>query len=315
MEKKGNRRIGLIYASALLLIVLSIAARMLFILADRRKADISYLDPKLSDNLIRGTIYDRNGSILAIQAPHYGFSVKSRSQRAGYISSVLSPYIRCSIIESEEMLRSGSGFIELKNIPTSGEISTINRLIDAIDASGEIEFQIREERLYPLKEAVSLIGSVDEVMNGRSGLEAYADSLLSAKPVLGYSSAYGSSITTTLDSDLQAAVENIALLKDDDANNLTAAVFSSNGEVLAWHGKGSPGLYQNLILSVSTENSYTPLFPSFPSERLRNESAEADPERTYFIYSDAPDKETEEAISDDLLSILKTQGRIRSQIQ
>ncbi len=312
MEKNGNRRTGLLYTLFLIALLISIALRMIFLISDRGRNEVSYLDPTLSESLVRGTIYDRNGNIIALQAPLYGFAVKKESSRAAYISSVLSPYIKISLLEAEELLRSGSGFIEMKEIPTSVDISTVNKLITALDATDEIDFMVIEERVYPsVMHSDELIGNVDEEMKGISGLEEYADSLLTPKPVLGYSIAYGSDIITTLDLDLQFALENMDEVKNN--NDLTVSILSENGEVLAWHGKGSRKLYQNLILSVSNGNLSTPYFPTFPSSLIKINAVEADSDRKYLLFVDSGDSQKNEALIEGLRNILRANGRIRSQ--
>lgn len=316
MEKNGNQRTGLLYLVILILIMSFIAVRMIWLHSDKIRTEINYLDPVLSTTLVRGTIYDRNGKILAIQAPKYGFSIKDKSSRAAYLSSILSPYMNCSLLEAEELLRNGSGFIELRMIPTPSEINTIEKLISAIDATGEVEFSVQEERMYPFSAMTELIGSVDENMNGRSGLEEYADHILSPKPGLGYYAVYGSDIVTTLDISLQSAVENLDIVRTDEASqNITVAILSGNGEVLAWHGKPTPSLYQSLILSISSNgSSAVPYFPSFPTDEIRKEAEEADSDRNYLIYVKGTDDEKKETIANSLLSILRIQGRIRAQI-
>ena len=313
MEKNGNRRTGLLYTLFLIALISAIALRLLFLISDRNKNEVSYLDPPLSESLVRGTIFDRNGNIIALQAPQYGFAVKKKTSRAAYISSVISPYIKTSVLEAEEMLRSGTGFIEMNMIPTSIEISTINKLISAIESEDEIEFRVIEERVYQTAvHSDEIIGNVNDEMKGISGLEEYADSLLTPVPVLGYSISYGMSIITTLDLDLQFALENM-----DDVKNcgedVTVAILSENGEVLAWHGKGSRKLYQNLILSVSNGNQSTPYFPTFPSSLIKTNAVEADSDIKYLLFADTGDENKNEALIEGLRNMLRAQGRIRSQ--
>ena len=65
-----------------------------------------YDDPAVSISTVRGTIYDRDGEILAMPAPDYGFTI-SPAGDAAMEAAFISRYTRESAISIEAKIDSG----------------------------------------------------------------------------------------------------------------------------------------------------------------------------------------------------------------
>lgn len=309
MEKNGKNHIGLIYTIAILLLSFVIIFRIVSLVIEKKENEIIYLDPILSTTLVRGTIYDRNKNIIAIEAPKYGFLIKNAAENPAYAASIIAPYISITSIEAEEIIRRGTGFIELENIPTLTEINAIEKILKVLDLDSVIELETIEERVYNTEGSfATLIGSVDENMNGVSGFERYANSSLNPKPGLGYYVIYGSNITTTIDLRLQKQLED-TVIKNGGAN--CVIILNQNGEIISYYGKGSDEIYKNMILSLSNNGSSITYSPTFPSDEIRNNSIAADSDNTFYFYiSGAKEKE---ALIKSLQNILIREGKIKEQ--
>lgn len=309
MEKNGKKHIGFIYTIAIFLLSFIIIFRIISLITDKKDNEIIYLDPILSTTLVRGTIYDRNKNIIAIEAPKYGFLIKDIAENPAYAASIIAPYISISNIEAEEIIRRGTGFIELKNIPSISEVNTLEKLLKVLDLDSIIELETIEERVYNTQGNFALlIGSVDESMNGISGFERYANQSLSPKPGLGYYIIYGSNITTTIDLRLQKQLEE-AVLNNGDAE--TAMILSQSGEILSYYGKGSDDIYKNMILSLSNNGSSITYSPSFLSSAIKDESIPADNDHTFYFYISGCNEK--EALISSLRNILVKEGKIKEQ--
>lgn len=310
MEKNGKNHIGIFFTIALLLVSLLILTRIVTLSFGEADESIIYLDPTMSTTLVRGTIYDRNKNIIAIEAPKYGFLVKSSSDSPAYIASLISSYISISSVEAEEIIRKGTGFIELNDIPSLSEINTIEKLLKVLELEEYITLTSIEERRYNAEGSFkAFIGSVDSTtMSGVSGFERYANSLLTPKPGLGYYVIYGSSITTTIDLKLQNIVEEVVA---ENGGASTVAILSSSGEIYAYYGIGNDEIYKSIILSVSSNGSSITYSHSFPNDVIKENAIKADSDGTFYFYIDgAKDKE---AILNSLHKVLINSGKIKEQ--
>ncbi len=309
MEKNGKKHIGFIYTAAIILLSFIIILRIISLISDKKDDEIIYLDPILSTTLVRGTIYDRNKNIIAIEAPKYGFLIKDICDNPAYAASIIAPYISITSLEAEEVLRRGTGFIELKNIPSITEINALEKLLKVIELDSMIELETIEERIYNTEGNFALlIGTVDENMNGVSGFERYANQSLAPKPGLGYYVIYGSNITMTIDLRLQRQLEE-AIERIGTAE--CAIILSQSGEILSYYGKGNEEIYKNIILSISNNGSSITYSPTFLADAIKENSIAADNDHTFYFYITGC--EEREALITSLRGILVKEGKIKEQ--
>ena len=79
MEDNGNKPRGIILILITLALAILIVYSAISLCLSNTLVTWGYKDPEVSTNNVRGTIYDRNGRILAIQAPNYGFLVSENN--------------------------------------------------------------------------------------------------------------------------------------------------------------------------------------------------------------------------------------------
>lgn len=293
---------------ASLIIIIAIMALLLSRMAILKSSDTidrkRYSDPVVSSSLVRGTIYDRNGNLLAFQAPDYGFNVSLSSSSPSYVASILSPYLSYDAIAIEEIISKGSTFLPLVYVPTKEESIAIDKLLYNLALSDEVKLVLKEMRKHPSgMNANELIGSVDEYLNGISGIEKLYDSYLRATPKLGYSVVKGSSIVLTLDMDLQFAIERMPLLKD--YQDSTIAILSNSNEILAYHGKGNDDVLNSLVYSITTDDKTEIVSNPSPFENVDTIDI-----GNYRIYISAESEYIQQSILNGVKTALYTLGKI-----
>ena len=301
MYEKDNHigRISLIF---LLLLILTLFARIIIIQNLGQKSNKSYSDPIISSALIRGTIYDRNGNILALQAPNYGFTVHIELSDPSYIASILDPDLSKDAIAIERDLKNGVTFFPISYTPDPEEEKHLYRLIDNLGLKNEITLTLKETRKYPSESSTRMIvGSVDEDLNGVSGIEKLYDNKLRAIPKLGIKAVRGDDIILTLDASLQIALNNLPLL--DAFKESTIALLSDKGEILAYHGEINDELLKALVHSISRNGNITTftIQPYFPEEKLINAYG-------YKLYIKANEENVENILLSGVEQILQNQS-------
>lgn len=268
MYEKDNHigRISLIF---LLLLILTLFARIFIIQNIGHKSRKSYSNPIISSVLIRGTIYDRNGNILAIQAPNYGFNITLEKSDPSYIASILNPYLSKDAITIERDILNGTSFFPISYTPDKQEATHLYNLISNLGLDQEIHLMLKETRKYPSESSTRLIvGEVDGNLDGISGIERLYDQNLKAIPKLGIEAARGDDIVLSLDASLQIALNNLPIL--DAFKDSTIAILSNKDEILAYHGQINDKLLKSLVNSIYSAGECETFEPQsyFPGNEL-----------------------------------------------
>ena len=207
MEDNGNKPRGVILILLALALVALIIYGAISLCLSEELVSWGYKDPIVSTTNIRGTIYDRNGRILAIQAPDYGFTIRAEKDKIQQISSFLSDYSDYDAVEIASLLEKGETFIPLTSSITNPQIDMINVRIKEESLSSYIEFSEKETRHYPYNIASSILGYATTPTKGNGGIEELFNDTLKAMGEIGKTTVHGSSITLTLDSEIQAILE------------------------------------------------------------------------------------------------------------
>lgn len=310
MKKNGNKGIGKGNILIALILFAIIITRVIYLHTTDLIEHKHYNDPIVSEKLVRGTIYDRNGNILAIQAPDFGFSVKLTESSPSYIASVIEPYIMISAIECANQIQNGISFFQFKDVPDSEMLEELDRILINSYLDKEVSIVIVENRKYPAGSCIlDIVGSVDKYMEGVSGIEKTLNNSLRALPVLDKSYVTGSDAVLTIDLDLQFALSSIPELNLEE--NSSAAILSSKGEILAYSGPITDELLENIVVSISSADEFISFETGFPDERLKTGAIAADDTLSYYIYADADNQSVKHRIINSLENILISQGRIK----
>ena len=279
MEDNGNKPRGVILILLALALVALIIYGAISLCLSEELVSWGYKDPIVSTTNIRGTIYDRNGRILAIQAPDYGFTVRTEKDKIQQISSFLSDYSDYDAVEIASLLEKGETFIPLTSSITNPQIDMLNVRIKEESLSSYIEFSEKETRHYPYKIASSILGYAPTPTKGNGGIEELFNDTLKAMGEIGKTTVHGSSITLTLDSEIQAILEEVKKEMEIDED---AAIISNKGFIVAYDGKVDEEVLNNLVRfitppsSVTTERALT-----LPSRMLDGISV-----GSYYLWSD-----------------------------
>ena len=195
-------------------------------------------------NPVRGTIYDRNNTPLAVSIINYDLYALSGLNTNRFLK------LKDAISIQDEILIDGSFSKKtlLKKGLTLDEQKTINEL-----HFNNIEIQIRHSRHYPLGDQIApLIGfygkdraqegiekSYDSVLSGKNGKQKYytnAKQKIISKPIEVIKTIQGQDIQLTIDSTIQfyAYKYLVEAISNNKAKAGTVLVFDNkNGEILA----------------------------------------------------------------------------------
>jgi cell division protein FtsI (penicillin-binding protein 3) len=236
-KKPKKRRSGkdpiLKYRSSMLLVIfllifLALIGRLIQVQAINYQKYAAYGEAELTHKIelpgMRGTIYDRNGNILAISIPAPTivadpYQITDPTKEA----EVLSPVVGIGVSQLISLLSMKAGFVYIAR-----EISqSLAQKIMSLHLLGISEIQ-ESKRVYPDPEiTASFLGNVNADQTGISGLELQLNSLLKGKSGLaivdksptgadlpgGYKvvipSHQGQSIVLSIDSSLQWEVEQL----------------------------------------------------------------------------------------------------------
>ena len=240
-NKQGIRAAYAVVAALSLIVMLTLA----YLYATDYSISHHYRDPELSELLVRGSITDRSGELLAIQAPDYGFSISLERTSAPYAASIISRFTTEPAISIEDRIKGGEDFIAIPMIPSLDELNKIEAALEEAGIGDDVRLAAVEKRKYPHGDD-PLIGMVDSSFHGVSGLEKLLDGYLKAKPSPFERIARGSDVKLTINATMQDNILKLGL----EGN---AAVLSKEGELLAFSG-----IPDNAVLSsaVSTITSF-----------------------------------------------------------
>ena len=171
----------------------------------------TYSDPVVSSVLRRGTIYDRNGQILALDIPYLQVSANPRqiTDPEG-AAAVCAGLLGITTSDAYEKLSAGNAYQVLKRKIDYSQKDRIVRTLKEAGLWGAVYIEEYEGRYYPSNfHASQILGFTDTDGNGIEGIELAMDSVLSAVPELGKQVSYGSDVYLTLDINLQYLCDSV----------------------------------------------------------------------------------------------------------
>lgn len=234
-EKRGIHRFLLILTA---MAALGVLVRIIWIAtASPEYGTPEYRDPEVSSQVVRGTVTDRNGRIIAIETPYHACALLLRDvvdleRTAGIIAPALSLEAGTIIEEA----RDRSTYLLVKRRLTDTEYDDLSRLVQEYGLKGVV-LEKRYGRTYPqMFHGAQTIGFTNTENRGIEGLELACESLLSPYPELKKGITYGRDITLTLDLDLQYLLDAQAVEIDrlHHPDNIVGIIMGAKtGEILA----------------------------------------------------------------------------------
>lgn len=237
-----------------------------YIMFSGRDENKTYEDPQMAKTVIRGTITDRYGNILAIETPVYdlAFLLKQIPDLA-FASDVVAPYIGQT--RDQIIMQSGnfSTYAMIKRHVPEDNVEDLRTAINDAGLQKSVLLEKRAGRVYPASfHAAHLIGFVNTESQGLEGLEYQCDDILSPYPRLNEDITYGDDITLTLDLDIQYLldVQVQKIIEEHNPDYCMAIILDAKtGEILAttsypWY---NPAYYQytNEEAKLNRTTTYT----------------------------------------------------------
>lgn len=237
-RKKHIYHLFLILSLAICIFLL-IRVAVLTLFPDKSSIDNTFYSiPDIADHVERGTIYDRNGVILAAEVPYYTCAVMIKSvDSKENTAEILSPILFMTKTKILNQMKNRTTYAVIKHRLSKEEISFIQQKIDADKLPG-IVIEKRYGRIYPQNfHAAQLIGFTNRDNVGLEGLEYSFNDLLYPLPEAGTDITVGKDIYLTLDLRIQFFVDRqIELIAETHNPDSASAIVmdADTGEILAW---------------------------------------------------------------------------------
>lgn len=300
MVENGNKPKGMILIILMVILTLTILFQVTYLNSGKQIASLGYSDPTPSETHVRGTIYDRNGNILAIQAPEYGFYILNNESNHHELAAVIAPLTNYTPLEFASLLDENIIFIPVKGIPSHSDMEYYTHYLESIGIQDKVNFMTLEIRKYPTKYCSEILGEATTSYQATGGIEELFNEDLKAEPTLDTTSVYGKSLVLTLDLDMQIVLEDtMTVLSTKDI----AIVFNTNNEIVAAYGDIDKSILSGMVYSISTSTETERHTADIPSRYLE----EAASYGNYSFYIDSKEKET---IITGLLNAYSLSGKI-----
>ena len=268
MLNKTKNNINFIILTICIVIFIILLGRIIFLQTSREVNIKEYEDPKVAEEVIRGTIYDRNGKILAIQTTQYSVALDLRyTSDKTEAAKLLSKALRMNLNTVNEKIANAVNRTVLKRGLSKDELEPVYEVRNLPGMRDAIIIEEYEAREYPQTFHLSqIIGFVDTKNNGLDGLEYSLNDILSPYPELNKNITYGSDVNLTIDLDIQylldIAVQNIQNSNKPDYI-MGIILDGTNGEILAstsypWYdlkdySKANEEQFANRVFNYSNE--------------------------------------------------------------
>lgn len=188
-------------------------------------------------SVIRGSIFDRNGNLLATPGRVYAVTAWLPDvENIDTTTNLLSLALHEPAASIRATLESTSGFAYISRRTTENNAKAVQDYIHQGKLPG-IGIDQEDGRFYPYKEVgAKVVGYTDTANKGITGIEGAFERILSPDPAEGVPITYGDDIYLTIDIDLQQEVERqsaAAFIEHNPDFLITIVMDAKSGEILA----------------------------------------------------------------------------------
>lgn len=256
MDTSPKRSYYRFFLTVTLLMLLILLIRIGFVVHRQSPKSKNYDNPLISKEVVRGTLYDRNGKILAIQTPYWGvyFHLNMISD-LNLVAEVVAPYVGMSPQQIVQQSTSYTTYAMIKKRIDPALVAPLTAELQRTGLQKQVSVTKSMGRDYPATfHASQTIGFTNIDNEGSEGIELTQESELNPYPDIGHEEAtYGQDITLTLDMDIQYLLD-VQLQNIADEHNPDYAIAivldAQNADIL---GMSSYPWYDPNALSRSTE--------------------------------------------------------------
>lgn len=190
---KGNISTAMAVLALLALMIVVVIMAGLMISNGSRAG--KYNNPNVASEVVRGTIYDRNGRALAMEIPQNNLYIKSNSENIDVVAQVLSIFLEETPDSIIAKAANSTQEMTLIRADINAElISEIRATAMKNNISEDLEIKKEYSRTYPAAfHAAQLIEETERVY----------DSILSPAPGYNQTTTYGNNVYLTMDLDIQ----------------------------------------------------------------------------------------------------------------
>jgi cell division protein FtsI (penicillin-binding protein 3) len=244
------------FTGVTLLVFALLLVRIAFIVLQEGSVRKVYHNPAVAKTVIRGTIYDRNGKILAIQTPYYGvYFHLSQIKDLQKACELVAPYVGMNPDQVRIQADSYTTYAMIKKKIDDDNVEPLRQIIERADMGREISIEKHLGRTYPaLFHAAQTLGFTNSENQGLEGLEYSQERYLSPYPEIGDDDiTYGQDITLTIDIDIQYLLDlQMQQIADVHFPDYAMGIImdAKNGDILAL---SSYPWYNTNIISASNE--------------------------------------------------------------
>ncbi|NCB01614.1 MAG: penicillin-binding protein 2, partial [Spirochaetia bacterium] len=187
-----------------LLIIILILVRLVWLIISQGASEKEYNNPIVASRVVRGTIYDRNGEIMAIETPYYAVALHlEKVKDLPTTITTLSSVINMDEEMIKETMKNNTHYALIKKNLLTKEKTELEALIKSGVLKGAV-IEKRYGRVYPqIHHASQVIGFTNSNNKGLEGIEYTYNSTLSPYPKMNEDITYGDDVTLTLDMNIQ----------------------------------------------------------------------------------------------------------------
>ena len=291
MVSREKRRYPILLSVVTALVALAILLRFFWLTVITGAQEESYRNPEVSPRVVRGSVIDRNGRLIAIETPYYSCALLLREVRdLDMVAHRLGPILS---IDPDFIVRGASAnstYYLVKRRLTVEEHAAITDLLNEVRLQGVL-LEKRHGRSYPQHyHAAQLIGFTNSENRGLEGLELAFDQTLSPYPELGPDVTYGHDLVLTIDMELQYLLDMQAVAIDREhlSDSVIGIIMGAkSGEILAattfpWYDPNTyqdfePAQRQNRVIGAMYEPGSVFKIFSLASELVANQSTFLEP--------------------------------------
>ncbi len=199
-----------LFTLLVLLFLVVFSLRLGFLMLSDIDTGKQYNNPEVAQSVVRGTMYDRNQRILAIQTPYWGvyFHLKAIKDLA-FVSEVVAPFIGMTPNEIQAKAAGYTTYAQIKKEIDDRMVVPLQQALQEQKLTSQVSIEKRLGRTYPATfHAAQTIGFINAEQEGLEGLELSQDTYLNHYPSVGNApTTYGENITLTIDLDIQYALD------------------------------------------------------------------------------------------------------------